>query len=235
MIVTYIEHSSFLLETDAAYLLFDYYAGSVKLPSLRSDKPLFIFSSHVHGDHYSPKIFELAKQYPNLHFFLDSGISAPSELKDLCTVLEPHKTHAIPEIDGQLFTLASNDLGVAFSITLKEHGKDYAVYHAGDLNNWWWDGDEEDQQSEKFYHRELSLIRGTHYLAAFIPLDPRIKGWWKGIDDFMHDADADYIFPMHNFGDYSMPQKLLHLECSSLYRNKIMDVKKPLQSWTIAI
>lgn len=233
MKVTYIEHSSFLLETDTAYLLFDYYAGKETLPKLNPGKPLLVFNSHSHGDHYSPEIFSICGKHPAVRYFPDSGIPVPASQKKLCTFLVPHKTYQIPEIRGQLFTLASNDLGVAFSITLEDHGQKISIYHAGDLNNWWWDGDAEDQQSEAFYHRELSLIRGKHYRAAFIPLDPRIKGWWKGIDDFMRTANADYIFPMHNFKDYSMPERLKKLSCSLPYRDKIINIKKPGETWTV--
>lgn len=233
MIITYIEHSCFLIEIQTAYLLFDYYAGKTKLPDIKKDKPLLLFNSHVHGDHYSPKVFDLAEAHPEIRFYLDSSIQIPTKWKKLCIPLNSHQTYAIPEVDGHLYTLASNDLGVAFSVSMNESGRSCSVYHAGDLNNWWWDGDEEDRESENFYHRELSLIRGLHYRAAFIPLDPRIKGWWKGINDFMNYADADFIFPMHNFGNYSMPKKLRNLQCSAPYRRKIMDIKEPLQSWSI--
>ena len=58
MKITYIHHSSFLVETEENYFLFDYFEG--KLPQLKEDKPLLVFASHRHGDHFSPVIFELA-------------------------------------------------------------------------------------------------------------------------------------------------------------------------------
>lgn len=219
------------METDSAYLLFDYYAGNTALPDLSPEKPLLVLNSHSHGDHYSQKIFSICDRHKNVRYFPDCGIPVPSVEKEKCTFLKPHCIWQIPEIRGSLYTLASNDAGVAFSLDLMDEGRNISVYHAGDLNNWWWDGDREDQESERFYHNELALIRGKHYLAACIPLDPRIKGWWKGIDDFMHAADADYIFPMHNFGNYTMPGKLKQADCSGTYRDKIADVQRPLQSW----
>ena len=57
MNITYITHSCFLVELDCCYLLFDYYRG--KLPKLKEDKPLYVFASHVHADHYSNRIFKL--------------------------------------------------------------------------------------------------------------------------------------------------------------------------------
>ena len=126
-------------------------------------------------------------------------------------------------------TLRSNDEGVAFIVRLG----DLSLYHAGDLNNWWWDGDVEDQKLADIYHEELERIRGRHFTAAFIPLDPRLKGWWKGIEDFMHYADADRIFPMHNFGEKGLPKKFLALDCAAGYKNRIVDVEEPLSSWKL--
>lgn len=51
MKITYIHHSSFLVETEENYFLFDYFEG--KLPQLKEDKPLLVFASHRHGDHFS--------------------------------------------------------------------------------------------------------------------------------------------------------------------------------------
>ena len=53
MKVTYLGHSGFLVETDDAYFLFDYYKGTV--PELDSSKKMFVFVSHGHYDHYSKR------------------------------------------------------------------------------------------------------------------------------------------------------------------------------------
>ena len=50
MKVTYISHSGFLIETKNCLFLFDYYEG--KIPPLSQEKPLFIFVSHWHSDHF---------------------------------------------------------------------------------------------------------------------------------------------------------------------------------------
>ena len=54
MQITYIYHSGFLVETAECYYLFDYYKGT--LPPLKSDKPILVFASHSHGDHYNKEI-----------------------------------------------------------------------------------------------------------------------------------------------------------------------------------
>ena len=134
-----------------------------------------------------------------------------------------------PTTEVSVETLRSNDEGVAFIVQLGG----LSIYHAGDLNNWWWDGDVEDQKLADIYHEELERIRGQHFTSAFIPLDPRLKGWWKGIEDFMHYADADRIFPMHNFGEKELPKKFLALDCAAGYKNRVFDVEEPLSSWKL--
>lgn len=232
-IVTYIEHSCFLVETTECYLLFDYYGGEVPLPALDPAKPLLLFSSHAHHDHFSREIFALRDRYPSAIFVLSADIPVPTAVQPFTCPMLPHE-HRLLQLAGgrgtvSIDTLRSNDEGVAFIIRLG----DLCIYHAGDLNNWWWDGDVEDQKLADIYHEELERIRGRHFSAAFIPLDPRLKGWWKGIEDFMHYADADAIFPMHNFGEKGLPKKFLALDCAADYKNRVFDVEDPLTRWAL--
>ena len=55
MKVTFLYHSSFLVELSQCTLLFDWYGGTI--PAYDKSKPLYVFASHHHGDHYSPEIF----------------------------------------------------------------------------------------------------------------------------------------------------------------------------------
>ena len=57
MKITYIYHSCFLVETADCYYLFDYYKG--ELPKLDTEKPILVFASHRHEDHYNPDIFTM--------------------------------------------------------------------------------------------------------------------------------------------------------------------------------
>ena len=232
-IVTYIEHSCFLVETAECYLLFDYYCGEVSLPALDPAKPLLLFNSHAHHDHFSKEIFALRDRYPSALFVLSADIPVPATVQPFTCPMLPHEHRLLQLADGRtavsIDTLRSNDEGVAFIIRIG----DLCIYHAGDLNNWWWDGDVEDQKLGNIYHEELEHIRGRHFTAAFIPLDPRLKGWWKGIEDFMHYADADAIFPMHNFGEKGLPKKFLALDCAAGYKNRVFDVEEPLTRWEL--
>ena len=68
MNVTFIAHSAYLVEWDKFYTLFDYtyepdYTG--ELPELNPDKPLLVFASHSHEDHFDAKVFTLLEKYPD--------------------------------------------------------------------------------------------------------------------------------------------------------------------------
>lgn len=59
MDITYIFHSGFLIETADCHYIFDYWKGS--LPALDTSKPVFVFASHGHADHYNPEIFGMLR------------------------------------------------------------------------------------------------------------------------------------------------------------------------------
>ena len=95
MKITYIHHSSFLVEMDQAAFLFDYFEG--QLPEIL-DKPLVIFSSHRHGDHFSPVIFELADQAEQVVYVLSDDIwrkRAPQELRRRILFMGPDEEASI--------------------------------------------------------------------------------------------------------------------------------------------
>ena len=70
--ITYIGHSGFLAETEKHLLLFDYYKGS--LPDLPEEKPLYVFVSHRHEDHFNPEIFKLAGKGRKVTYVLSFDI-----------------------------------------------------------------------------------------------------------------------------------------------------------------
>jgi len=59
MELTYIFHSGFALETELCILVFDYWMdpAGVMPRVLASAKPMYVFSSHFHEDHFTRKIF----------------------------------------------------------------------------------------------------------------------------------------------------------------------------------
>ena len=143
MKVTYIHHSSFLVETDENYFLFDYFEG--ELPEFKEDKPLLVFASHRHGDHFSPVIFELAGKHKKTGFVLSDDIwkrRVPEEFLGKTYFTGPGEELELtaPFTGGsgvKIRAFKSTDEGVAFLI--ETEGK--RIYHAGDLNNWVWAGE----------------------------------------------------------------------------------------------
>lgn len=94
MKITHIFHSGFLAELEKSILLFDWYTGP--LPDLSPDKTLFVFCSHSHGDHYSPKIWELQKKHADVIYILDEGIAdAARHPEAMIVYVSPHKVYRI--------------------------------------------------------------------------------------------------------------------------------------------
>lgn len=228
MKITFICHSSFLVETDSVSLLFDYYGGV--LPVIPKDRPLYILASHSHPDHYSGKIFPLAERYPSVQYLLSSDIpkrEVPENIRERTFFLQPGSFWEDSCL--QIRTLASNDQGIAFWCSAGET----QIYHAGDLNNWYWDGDAEDAAMADLYHNELKKIAGKTADLAFIPLDPRLKKPSLGILDFMKTADARYIFPMHMWNHFELIPEIKKDPAAAAYRNRIMDITENGQIFSI--
>ena len=70
--ITFIYHSGFAVETLDCTLLFDYYRGDI--PEFAAEKPLYVFSSHKHADHFNFQIFDLAEKYKEIHYILSDDI-----------------------------------------------------------------------------------------------------------------------------------------------------------------
>lgn len=196
MNVHYIYHSCFLVETDNCYYLFDYYKG--KLPRLDIKKPIIVFSSHFHSDHYNPEIFNMLKALgmKTIRAVLSKDISRKKYPDDIpVTTVTFNNTYNL-EFDTELETLFSTDEGVAFIITCPNG----TIYHAGDLNDWVWAGESEqyNKQMTGAYRHEINKIKGREFDLAFLVLDPRQeKDYAKGITYFLNSTSTKRVFPMH--------------------------------------
>lgn len=200
MKITYICHSGFLIETPECYYLFDYYKGA--LPALNIHKPILVFASHRHPDHYNPIIFEkltklgmeqvtavLSKDIPKRYY--------PDHIEVITVTF--HQSYELP-YGGRLDTLHSTDQGVAFLIRCAEG----AFYHAGDLNDWVWEGETEqyNKQMTGSYRHEIKVLQdiigNTPLDIAMLPLDPRQeKDYYRGMLYFLQKINTKKAFPMH--------------------------------------
>lgn len=229
MKVTFILHSGYFVELADCCLLFDYWKGDIP----RSDKPLYVFASHHHEDHFSPEVFKEARPGRQVHFILSSDIfrrRVPEELMEAALFVKPHETYELGEM--KIATLKSTDDGVAFLIECG--GK--RVYHAGDLNCWVWEGAPKWQNDlmVKAYKNELELLHGRDIDVAFVPLDPRQDADFDlGMRYFFEAAGAEHVFPMHMWEDYTVVPLFKSTPTYREYAPHVMDVKEPGQVFEI--
>jgi len=228
MKITYVDHSSFLLEEESFYLLFDYFQGEI--PMMDKAKKLYVFSSHAHHDHFSFKVFDKVRSMEevtyifskdirkkfNKNYFLKEGIS--EETYESIYFLKEYESYQDENIEVKTFK--STDEGVAFAVLTQREN----IYHAGDLNWWTWPGEttEDAKRREETYKKEIEMVKEYSFDLAFLPLDPRQKErFYLGFDWFAKRVDAKQLIPMHMWGDFSVVDLLKQKECSESYRQKI--------------
>jgi L-ascorbate metabolism protein UlaG (beta-lactamase superfamily) len=218
MVVTYIEHSGFSVELPECTLLFDYYLG--KLPEFPKEHPLIVFASHVHGDHFQKKIFQLREQYQEVYFVLSDDIPKKYDAPDVIWVSSDVK---VTVAGCEISCLKSTDEGVAFLVKCGEK----TVYHAGDLNWWHWEEESATYNDEmkQNYQREVDKLEGRKIDAAFVPVDPRLEDtYFWGIDYFMRKTDTKVVFPMHFWGKYETIDCLIRQKETEDYRDRIAEI-----------
>ena len=225
MKITFLQHSAFLVQTEGANLLFDW-TGESPLPALDPVVPLYVFASHHHGDHYTPRIFSLGMD--NVTYILASCIRLSAKRKaglgidDSCV----HRLTAGAKAEiGPLTvrTVRSNDAGVAFLVD-SPWGR---MFHAGDLNDWNWKGEDPAwlEGIDKAWRKSLGQLEGERVDIAFLPLDGRLEeNFWLGLHGFVQTMDCTHIFPMHCWGDFSVIGRLKDMEESRGYRSRVKDI-----------
>ena len=207
MQITYIHHSGFLVETDRFYYVFDYESGD--LPEMDPEKPVFVLSSHSHGDHYNPEVFSKLAGMRHVRAILSADIVPPAGVDTLS--VSPGKTYSLNPRQS-ITTFRSTDLGVAF---LVEDGENL-IYHAGDLNDWFWEGEPEtwNAQMTADYRRQIRLLGETLGQrivdAAFVVLDPRQEADYdRGMCFFLEHVAAKQVYPMHYWDDPTIIETFL--------------------------
>lgn len=225
--VTYIQHSGFLVETEHSYLLFDYWKGEI--PELKYDKELYVFSSHAHSDHYTKDIFKLENKCCKVVYILSSDIKRASSFwkkAENVIFIKPHENKVINACT--VSTLKSTDEGVAFLV--KTENK--TIYHAGDLQWWDWPGEpeEDNQMMEQLYKSELDRLKGETIDCAFVVLDPRQEeSETLGIDYFIKNVGAHFVFPMHCWEQYDIIKRYKKNNDTKFLTGQIINITAPGQ------
>lgn len=217
MNITYLNHSGFLLEWETCYWLFDYYKGVI--PELNPEKELFIFSSHSHGDHFNPEVFDLENKCKRVTYIFSVEIrntceemkNASNNVKKIPEIIyvESRMNYELKNLSDKnlvLHTLQSTDLGCAFLIEYE--GK--VIYHAGDLHWWYWIGEPDDwnEQMTLDYKNEMEYLKGKEIDLAFTPVDPRLGETYAwGINYLLENTHIKHVIPMHFWDDFSICKK----------------------------
>ena len=215
MTLTYIFHSGFVLETEKSILIFDYWLdlNGVVLPFLKKDKPIYVFSSHFHEDHFNSSIFEWRKQHKNITYILSKDIykhrRATKEDADVWLA----KGGTWSDDTLSVWALGSTDSGVSWIV--ETEGK--RIFHAGDLNNWYarflqdvkpgetiyseeFEEEIDPIAHEKQYLGELKDIRKItdSFDVVMFPVDGRIgNGYTLGGRQFIERFKVGLFVPMH--------------------------------------
>lgn len=218
MQVIFIHHSCFLIEVDDKVLIFDYFGGdrvngytfTGKIPSYAPDTKIYMFASHGHRDHFDMDILRWSGQYPNIRYILSKDIrisphflekhGIDPKVREQVQFVTAGKRYEVDDL--VIETLASTDAGVAFYVTTNG----VSFFHAGDLNDWKMEGagDLINGKQERAYRHEIRKITDKPINLAFVPMDPRLGPYQSlGIDFFLKNTDAEFVFPMHMWQDYS--------------------------------
>lgn len=216
MTLTYIFHSSFALETDTCLLVFDYWLdpAAVMPKLLLSDKPMYVFSSHFHEDHFNRQIFSWKGQREADTFYILS--------KDILKHRRAQREEADVWLakgacwqDDRLHVTATGSTDSGVSWIVKTEGK--CIFHAGDLNNWYARFLTDDYRGGTIYSAEFAMdvnpgreekrylgelkdickVTDTFDLVMF-PVDSRIgNGYTRGARQFIERFQVKCFVPMH--------------------------------------
>lgn len=215
MKLTYIFHSGFALETQRCILIFDYWMDPARVVPylLESPKPMYVFSSHFHEDHFNRDIFSWKLKKTNISFILSKDILKHRRAKKEEADAWLAKGATWQDSLIHVCAAGSNDSGVSWIV--ETEGR--IIFHAGDLNNWYARFLNESGQNkqayspefgiridpekeEKRYLGELKDIRKitSHFDVAMFPVDGRIgNGYTRGARQFIGQFQVGCLVPMH--------------------------------------
>ena len=219
--ISYIWHDCFLVETDEASLVFDFWKdptmaadsprGSIPpfVSRLPKEKPLYVFVSHSHKDHFNTDIFSWAPLFADIRYIVSNDVW--KRCRHIASETSVYKgTKVAPDrltrlLNGESYTDArvkveaypSTDEGNSYMVTTG--GK--VIFHAGDLNAWVWKEESTVEEINKAigdYKACLRSIRERDIDYAFFPVDSRLgKDYFLGAEMFVREFNVGHFFPMH--------------------------------------
>lgn len=199
----FLHHSGFMLELETMILVFDYYLDPLKRVEDRlekTDKPVYFFVSHVHGDHFNRAIRKFEKRASGYFLHRDCRLA----LADESLLHEMDVGETVNEGPLSVHMYGSTDAGGSYMV----EAEGLTIFHAGDLNWWHWagDGDSENREARDWFFRELSCIKEKEVDIAMLPVDARqqaAREW--GVKAYLSHFSAGLLIPMHAFGQRWAP------------------------------
>ncbi len=227
--ITYIYHDCFLVELPLCNLIFDFWkdpTGSSKeipyfIKQLDSQKPLYVFVSHHHKDHYSKRIFEWEKRFCKIKYILSKDVAKMARHilmpESLYSGSKPSPESVNILSEGETYednilrvvAFGSTDIGNSYYIEVKMDSAENQIsfFHAGDLNAWLWKDEsttEEIATALNNYLAILNSIKDKYPKIDYVmfPVDSRIgTDYAEGAKIFVREINVRHFFPMH-FGLY---------------------------------
>lgn len=204
----FLHHSGFMLELETMILVFDYYLDPLKRLEDRlekTDKPVYFFVSHVHGDHFNRAIRKFEKRASGYFLHRDCHLA----LADESLLHEMDVGETVDEGPLSVHMYGSTDAGGSYMV----EAEGLTIFHAGDLNWWHWagEGDSENREARDWFFRELSCIKEKEVDIAMLPVDARqqaAREW--GVKAYLSHFSAGLLIPMHAFGQRWAPSYEFH-------------------------
>lgn len=220
--LTYIYHDCFILETERAIVIFDYWkdpmAGSDKdfpplLDNIDRGKSLYVIISHHHKDHFSRRVFLWQQRFPGIRYIISPDVAKAVRYMlredgggtyagfrpayESVSVLSPGDTFT----DGTIRVKAYRSTDIGNSYALECDGNTF--FHAGDLNAWIWveeSSPEEVRTSKEEFVEIVGEIKADHkhFDLVLFPVDSRQgSDYWWGAKHFIEQISASLFVPMH--------------------------------------
>lgn len=217
MRITYIWHDCFWIETESCHVVFDYWKDVERteprfIEMMDPEKPVYVFVSHHHKDHYTPEIFDWSRRFKDIRYIIsrDTYKSARHYINEeslyrgshrvrpeQVTVLRRGEGYSDAAIEAWAF--GSTDTGNSYMVRLGE----MLIFHAGDLNLWV--RKEESTKGEiaaarRDYVKILDEIKERFPVIdyAMFPVDARIGGDFReGASIFVRELEVRHFIPMH--------------------------------------
>lgn len=200
-VVWYLNHSGWAVKTKNHLIVFDYWQrnedpdiASINNGRINPDEignqNVIVFSSHIHGDHYSKEIFEWSKNIKNINYVL--GFET-TDYKDY-TYIPPREEKTIDNV--RITAISSTDSGEGFMVEVDG----LTIYHPGDHANRFQKGDKEFSDEIDFLAEQYSKID-----IAFVPITGCSfrdkKALTAGNDYLVEKFNPTLVLPMHGSGN----------------------------------